>query len=184
MKFLRAGCDGAPLLPLLFVIVNMAFNISLLHLLKISSAVVSCLASTFSGIVSLLHTFLWFDVMSESILSGPWPHSSVEFLFDHMSTWPKQASARLEQARYASERIETTTMKYSRNLHIIILTWANLVFSKWYFQYKLDNFLDRLVIILMSPSGQFCFLQFQCQYTYSHCPCPTLGLHPPSHQDL
>ncbi|XP_029125519.1 protein CLT3, chloroplastic isoform X2 [Cajanus cajan] len=45
---LSRGCDGAPLLPLLFVIVNMGFNISLLHLLKISSAVVSCLASTFS----------------------------------------------------------------------------------------------------------------------------------------
>ncbi|OVA05652.1 hypothetical protein BVC80_8999g4 [Macleaya cordata] len=45
---LSKGCDGAPLLPLLFVMVNMAFNISLLHLLKISSAVVSCLASTFS----------------------------------------------------------------------------------------------------------------------------------------
>ncbi|KAK1277810.1 hypothetical protein QJS04_geneDACA016558 [Acorus gramineus] len=42
------GCEGAPLLPVLFVIVNMAFNISLLHLIKISSAVVSCLASTFS----------------------------------------------------------------------------------------------------------------------------------------
>ncbi|KAL5193441.1 Protein CLT3, chloroplastic [Glycine soja] len=45
---LSRGCDGAPLLPLLFIIVNMGFNISLLHLLKISSAVVSCLASTFS----------------------------------------------------------------------------------------------------------------------------------------
>ncbi|WJZ89641.1 hypothetical protein VitviT2T_008846 [Vitis vinifera] len=45
---LSSGCDGAPLLPLLFVVVNMGFNISLLHLLKISSAVVSCLASTFS----------------------------------------------------------------------------------------------------------------------------------------
>ncbi|XP_073104521.1 protein CLT1, chloroplastic isoform X3 [Elaeis guineensis] len=45
---LSSGCEGAPVLPLLFVIVNMAFNISLLHLLKISSAVVSCLASTFS----------------------------------------------------------------------------------------------------------------------------------------
>lgn len=42
------GCDGAPLLPLLFVIVNMGYNISLLHLLKISSAVVSSLASTVS----------------------------------------------------------------------------------------------------------------------------------------
>ncbi|KAI3857920.1 hypothetical protein MKW98_011186 [Papaver atlanticum] len=45
---LTKGCDGAPLLPLLFIMVNMAFNISLLHLLKISSAVVSCLVSTFS----------------------------------------------------------------------------------------------------------------------------------------
>ncbi|KAG2603386.1 hypothetical protein PVAP13_5KG767800 [Panicum virgatum] len=43
-----SGCEGAPLLPLLFVLVNMGFNISLLHLLKISSAVVSSLASTFS----------------------------------------------------------------------------------------------------------------------------------------
>ncbi|KAJ0978839.1 hypothetical protein J5N97_014313 [Dioscorea zingiberensis] len=48
-----SGCEGAPLLPLLFVIVNMAFNISLLHLLKISSAVVSCLASTFSVPLSI-----------------------------------------------------------------------------------------------------------------------------------
>ncbi|KAJ0020843.1 hypothetical protein Pint_30837 [Pistacia integerrima] len=45
---LSSGCDGAPLLPILFVLVNMGFNISLLHLLKISSAVVSSLASTFS----------------------------------------------------------------------------------------------------------------------------------------
>ncbi|KAG2671017.1 hypothetical protein I3760_14G113700 [Carya illinoinensis] len=49
---LSSGCDGAPLLPLLFVAVNMGFNISLLYLLKISSAVVSCLASTFSGMSS------------------------------------------------------------------------------------------------------------------------------------
>ncbi|KAK8601860.1 hypothetical protein V6N13_058462 [Hibiscus sabdariffa] len=48
-----AGCDGAPLLPLLFVIVNMGFNVSLLHLLKISSAVVSSLASTFSVPISV-----------------------------------------------------------------------------------------------------------------------------------
>ncbi|XP_078178820.1 CRT (chloroquine-resistance transporter)-like transporter 1 isoform X1 [Carex rostrata] len=50
---LSAGCDGAPVLPLLFVLVNMAYNISLLHLLKISSAVVSCLASTFSVPLSI-----------------------------------------------------------------------------------------------------------------------------------
>ncbi|KAL7199386.1 hypothetical protein ACSBR2_021631 [Camellia fascicularis] len=51
---ISSGCNGAPLLPLLFVIVNMGFNISLLHLIKISSAVVSCLASTVSGTVVLL----------------------------------------------------------------------------------------------------------------------------------
>lgn len=48
-----SGCEGAPLLPLLFVIVNMGFNVSLLHLLKISSAVVSCLASTVSVPISV-----------------------------------------------------------------------------------------------------------------------------------
>lgn len=50
---LSSGCDGAPLLPLLFVLVNMGFNISLLHLLKISSAIVSSLASTFSVPISV-----------------------------------------------------------------------------------------------------------------------------------
>ncbi|CAN1250428.1 Protein CLT3, chloroplastic [Linum perenne] len=45
---LSSGCEGAPVLPLLFILVNMGFNISLLHLLKISSAVVSSLANTFS----------------------------------------------------------------------------------------------------------------------------------------
>ncbi|KAL6516360.1 hypothetical protein OROGR_019665 [Orobanche gracilis] len=54
--FLNVGtmsnrCNGAPLLPVLFVIVNMCFNISLLHLIKISSAVLSCLASTLSACV-------------------------------------------------------------------------------------------------------------------------------------
>ncbi|CAM8982628.1 unnamed protein product [Rhodiola kirilowii] len=46
MGSLSGGCDGAPLLPVLFVLMNMGYNISLLHLIKISSAVVSCLAST------------------------------------------------------------------------------------------------------------------------------------------
>ncbi|KAJ4911942.1 CRT (chloroquine-resistance transporter)-like transporter 3 [Raphanus sativus] len=42
------GCEGAPLLPLLFVVANIGYNIALLRLLKISSAVVSSLASTVS----------------------------------------------------------------------------------------------------------------------------------------
>ncbi|KAL6616721.1 hypothetical protein ACP70R_038991 [Stipagrostis hirtigluma subsp. patula] len=50
---LSSGCAGAPLLPLLFVLVNMGYNISLLHLIKISSAVVSSLASTFSVPLSI-----------------------------------------------------------------------------------------------------------------------------------
>ncbi|KAI3746476.1 hypothetical protein L6452_08910 [Arctium lappa] len=48
-----SGCEGAPLLPLLFCIVNMGYNISLLHLIKISSAVVSSLASTVSVPISV-----------------------------------------------------------------------------------------------------------------------------------
>ncbi|GFP96268.1 hypothetical protein PHJA_001770900 [Phtheirospermum japonicum] len=56
--FLNVGtmsnkCNGAPLLPLLFVIVNMGYNISLLHLLQISSAVLSSLASTLSVPISV-----------------------------------------------------------------------------------------------------------------------------------
>ncbi|XP_050213609.1 protein CLT2, chloroplastic isoform X2 [Mercurialis annua] len=47
------GCDGAPLLPLLYITVNMAFNISYLNLVKISSAVVSSLAVTLSVPLSI-----------------------------------------------------------------------------------------------------------------------------------
>jgi len=62
--FLVPGCDGAPLLPLLFIIVNIGFNIALLHLLKISSAVVSCLASTFSGmLVSQKYSYTDVDIL-------------------------------------------------------------------------------------------------------------------------
>ncbi|OMO50803.1 Chloroquine resistance transporter-related protein [Corchorus capsularis] len=44
-----SGCEGAPLLPLLYIITNMAFNISVLNLLRLSSAVVSSLAVTLSA---------------------------------------------------------------------------------------------------------------------------------------
>ncbi|CAI5931237.1 unnamed protein product [Closterium sp. NIES-65] len=40
------GCQGAPLLPLLYVAANLAFNISLLALLKKSSAVIASLSMT------------------------------------------------------------------------------------------------------------------------------------------
>ncbi|CAK7347284.1 unnamed protein product [Dovyalis caffra] len=46
-------CDGSPLLPLLYITTNMAFNITLLNLVKISSAVVSSLAVMLSVPVSI-----------------------------------------------------------------------------------------------------------------------------------
>ncbi|XP_068654494.1 protein CLT2, chloroplastic isoform X2 [Aristolochia californica] len=42
------GCEGAPFLPLLYIAVNMGFNIAVLSLLKISSAVVTSLVATLS----------------------------------------------------------------------------------------------------------------------------------------
>ncbi|EOY15500.1 hypothetical protein QUC31_000574 [Theobroma cacao] len=48
-----SGCEGAPLLPLLYIVTNMVFNISVLNLLKISSAVVSSLAVTLSVPISI-----------------------------------------------------------------------------------------------------------------------------------
>eukprot|EP00268_Persea_americana_P010446 TRINITY_DN14249_c0_g1_i2.p1 TRINITY_DN14249_c0_g1~~TRINITY_DN14249_c0_g1_i2.p1 ORF type:complete len:180 (-),score=35.06 TRINITY_DN14249_c0_g1_i2:521-1060(-) len=47
------GCEGAPLLPLLYIAVNMGFNISVLYLVKISSAVVSSLAATLAVPLSI-----------------------------------------------------------------------------------------------------------------------------------
>lgn len=46
---LVSDCNGAPLLPFLYVIINLIFNISLLHLVKVSSAVVTSLAVMLSG---------------------------------------------------------------------------------------------------------------------------------------
>ncbi|CAL5204567.1 unnamed protein product [Lathyrus oleraceus] len=49
----KTGCDGAPLLPLLYVITNLAFNISLLSVLKRSSAVVASLVLMLSVPISV-----------------------------------------------------------------------------------------------------------------------------------
>lgn len=47
------GCDGAPWLPLIFVTTNIMFNISLLNLVKISSAVVASLTVMLSVPISI-----------------------------------------------------------------------------------------------------------------------------------
>ncbi|MQL70223.1 hypothetical protein Taro_002507 [Colocasia esculenta] len=49
----HSGCEGAPLLPLLFMAVNIGFNISLLSLVKITSALVSSLAATLAVPISI-----------------------------------------------------------------------------------------------------------------------------------
>lgn len=54
---LHAGCEGAPLLPLLYVVTNLSFNITLLSLVKKSSAVLASLVVMLSGTV--LRTFFF-----------------------------------------------------------------------------------------------------------------------------
>ncbi|XP_027353819.1 protein CLT2, chloroplastic isoform X2 [Abrus precatorius] len=49
----KPNCDGAPLLPLLYVITNLAFNISLLNVVKTSSAVVASLLVMLSVPISI-----------------------------------------------------------------------------------------------------------------------------------
>ncbi|XP_006651138.1 protein CLT2, chloroplastic-like isoform X1 [Oryza brachyantha] len=46
-------CHGAPLLPLLFIAVNMAFNISVLNLVKMSTALVASLTATLAVPLSI-----------------------------------------------------------------------------------------------------------------------------------
>lgn len=53
MGSISKDCAGAPLLPLLFIIVNMCFNISLLRLVKMSSAVVASLSITLAVPLSI-----------------------------------------------------------------------------------------------------------------------------------
>ncbi|GLJ28881.1 hypothetical protein SUGI_0569260 [Cryptomeria japonica] len=53
MGSISKSCVGAPLLPLLFITVNMCFNISLLRLVKMSSAVISSLSATLAVPISI-----------------------------------------------------------------------------------------------------------------------------------
>ncbi|KAK3038293.1 hypothetical protein RJ639_031389 [Escallonia herrerae] len=66
-----SGCNGAPLLPLLYIFTNIAFNISLLNLVKISSAVVSSLAAMLSVPVSIYILALPLPYMPEGVSLSP-----------------------------------------------------------------------------------------------------------------
>ncbi|KAF6149152.1 hypothetical protein GIB67_026008 [Kingdonia uniflora] len=72
------GCKGSPLLPLLFITTNMAFNISLLNLVKISSAVVSSLAATLSVPIAIFVLTLPLPYLPEGSSLSPF------FLFGSM----------------------------------------------------------------------------------------------------
>ncbi|KAL8131046.1 protein CLT2, chloroplastic [Apium graveolens] len=66
------GCDGAPLLPVLYIITNIAFNISLLNLVKISSAVVSSLAVLLSVPLSIYILALPLPYLPEGVTLSPY----------------------------------------------------------------------------------------------------------------
>ncbi|CDP00923.1 unnamed protein product [Coffea canephora] len=69
-----SGCEGAPLLPLLYVFVNICFNISVLHLVKISSAVVSSLAAMSSVPISICILSLPLPYLPEGVSLSPFFH--------------------------------------------------------------------------------------------------------------
>ncbi|KAI5655053.1 hypothetical protein M9H77_32240 [Catharanthus roseus] len=68
------GCDGAPLLPLLYIFFNLCFNISVLHLVKISSAVVSSLAVSSSVPISIYILSLPLPYLPQGVHLSPFFH--------------------------------------------------------------------------------------------------------------
>ncbi|KAL8231963.1 hypothetical protein R6Q57_001741 [Mikania cordata] len=66
-----SGCDGSPILPLLYIINNIAFNISILNLVKISSAVVSSLAVVLSVPTTIYILSLPLPYLPEGVSLSP-----------------------------------------------------------------------------------------------------------------
>lgn len=66
-----SGCEGAPLLPLLYVITNIGFNISALNLVKTSSAVVSSLVVMASVPISIYILTLPLPYLPEGVSLSP-----------------------------------------------------------------------------------------------------------------
>ncbi|XP_022867152.1 protein CLT2, chloroplastic-like isoform X2 [Olea europaea var. sylvestris] len=66
------GCDGAPILSLLYIIVNIVFNISVLNLLKYSSAIVSSLAVMSSVPISIYILSLPLSYLPEGAILSPY----------------------------------------------------------------------------------------------------------------
>ncbi|XP_062026077.1 protein CLT2, chloroplastic-like [Rosa rugosa] len=66
-----SGCNGAPLLPLLYVAANLLFNISLMNVVKISSAVVSSLVVMLSVPISIYVLSLPLPYLQEGATLSP-----------------------------------------------------------------------------------------------------------------
>ncbi|KAI3460077.1 hypothetical protein Pfo_016740 [Paulownia fortunei] len=68
------GCDGAPLLPLLYIISNLLFNISILNLLKFSNAIVASLAARSSVPISIYVLSLPLPYLPKGVSLSPLFH--------------------------------------------------------------------------------------------------------------
>ncbi|XP_061988682.1 protein CLT2, chloroplastic-like [Rosa rugosa] len=66
-----SGCNGAPLLPLLYIAANLLFNISLLNVVKISSAVVASLIVMLSVPISIYVLSLPLPYLQEGATLSP-----------------------------------------------------------------------------------------------------------------
>ncbi|KAI3460078.1 hypothetical protein Pfo_016741 [Paulownia fortunei] len=68
------GCDGAPLLPLLYIISNLLFNISILNLLKFSDAIVASLAVRSAVPISMYVLSLPLPYLPKGVSLSPFFH--------------------------------------------------------------------------------------------------------------
>ncbi|KAL8030186.1 hypothetical protein ABFX02_14G271600 [Erythranthe guttata] len=68
------GCDGAPLLPLLYLISNILFNISVLNLLKVSNAIVASLAARAAVPISIYVLSLPLPYLPKGVSLSPFFH--------------------------------------------------------------------------------------------------------------
>ncbi|KAL8487816.1 hypothetical protein ACS0TY_024218 [Phlomoides rotata] len=68
------GCDGAPLLPLLYIASNILFNISILNLLKVSNAIVASLAARSSVPIAIYVLSLPLPYIAKEMRLSPFFH--------------------------------------------------------------------------------------------------------------
>ncbi|KAL7085420.1 hypothetical protein ACP275_14G281100 [Erythranthe tilingii] len=88
------GCDGAPLLPLLYVISNILFNISVLNLLKVSNAIVASLAARAAVPISIYVLSLPLPYLPKGVSLSPFFHLGsvilVLGLILYNTPWPRK----------------------------------------------------------------------------------------------